>query len=101
MMAACSHQLERGCKSNIEKKQPKAEPKGLFEVKGERAVWVEGEMPLTEHKEQTLNALLLDPFQLRGAPGLCGIQGSHTPVLMLLAHRALASTVSRKLKDVH
>lgn len=100
-MAACSHQQEWGCNSNIEKKQPKAKTKGLFEVKGERAVWVEGEMPLTEHKEQTLNTLLLNPFQLRGAPGLGRIQGSHIPSLILLAQKVLASTFSRKLKDVY
>ena len=70
-------------------------------MKGKRAVWVEGEMPSTEHKEQTLNALLLDPFQLRGAPGLRRIQGSHIPVLILLAQKVLASTFSRKLKDVY
>lgn len=58
-------------------------------------------MPSTEHKEQTLNTLLLDPFQLRGAPGLCRIQGSHIPVLILLSQKALASTSSRRLKDVY
>jgi len=82
-MAACSHQQERGGNSNIEKKQPEAKTKELLEAKGERAVWVEREMPSTEHKEQTLNTLLLDPFQLRGAPGLRRIQGSRSPFLFL------------------
>lgn len=100
-MAACSHQQKWGCNSNIEKKQPEAKTKGLFEVKGKRAVWVEGEMPSTEHKEQTLNTLLLDPFQLRGAPGLRWIHGSYIPVLIPLAQQVLASTFGRKLKDVY
>lgn len=80
-MAACSHQQGWGCNSNIEKKQPKAKTKGLLEVKEKGGGVGGGEMPSTEHKEQTLNTLLLDPFQLRGAPGLCRILGSHVLIL--------------------
>lgn len=55
-----------------------------------------GEMPSTEHKEQTWNTLLLDPFQLGGLPGSTNPRAW----LIVLAQNVPASTWSRQLRDV-
>lgn len=53
-------------------------------------------MPSTEHKEQTRNTLLLDPFQLGR------LLGSTNPRarLIVLAQNVPASTWSTQLRDV-
>lgn len=53
-------------------------------------------MPSTEHKEQTWNTLLLNPFQLGGLPGSTIPRAQ----LIVLAHSVPASTHSRQLRVV-
>lgn len=53
-------------------------------------------MPSTEHKEQTWNTLLLNPFQLGGLLGSSNARAW----LIVLAQNVPASTWSRQLRDV-